>query len=101
MFDNGSLSYSWNFFQKPTWPPCQITSATVIKSGTMTLPASVTDNEKAVTRFLTAYYRDFSSLDIHSISPYFNESCLIIGAQGVVAAQTRSVLASVFSVPPR
>jgi hypothetical protein len=59
----------------------------------MALPASDTD-QKVVTQFLTDYYRDFSSLDIDAILPYFHEPCLIIGPQGVLAAPTRSVLAT-------
>jgi ketosteroid isomerase-like protein len=59
----------------------------------MALPASNTD-ESVVTQFLTNYYRDFSSLDIDAILPYFHEPCLIIGPQGVFAAPTRSVLAT-------
>src|SRR5258705_2953900 len=59
----------------------------------MALPASITD-ETVVTQFLTDYYRDFSSLDIDAIVPYFHEPCLIIGPQGVFAAPTRSVLAT-------
>jgi ketosteroid isomerase-like protein len=57
---------------------------------------SVTD-ETAVKLFLADYYRDFSSLDIPAILPYFHEPCLIIGPQGVFAAPTRSVLASAFT----
>jgi ketosteroid isomerase-like protein len=56
----------------------------------------VTD-ETAVTLFLTDYYRDFTSLDIQAILPYFHEPCLIIGPQGVFAAPTCSVLASAFT----
>ena len=59
----------------------------------MALPASITD-ETVVTQFLTDYYRDFSSLDIDAIVHYFHEPCLIIGPQGVLAAPTRSVLAT-------
>jgi ketosteroid isomerase-like protein len=59
----------------------------------MALPASNTD-ETVVAEFLTDYYRDFSSLDIDAILPYFHEPCLIIGPQGVLAAPTRSVLAT-------
>lgn len=62
----------------------------------MAFAASDTD-ETAVTRFLTNYYRDFSSLDVHAILPYFHEPCLIIGPHGVFAAPTRSLLASVFT----
>jgi hypothetical protein len=59
----------------------------------MPLPESVTEETK-VTRFLTDYYRDFSSLGIQAILPYFHEPSLIIGPQGVFAAPTRSVLAT-------
>ena len=62
----------------------------------MALPASDTD-ETTVTRFLTDYYRDFSSLDIQAILPYFHEPCLIIGRQGVFAAPTHSVLPAAFT----
>jgi ketosteroid isomerase-like protein len=59
----------------------------------MPSPGSSTD-EIEVTRILTDYYRDFSSLDIQAILPYFHEPCLIIGPQGVFAAATRSALAA-------
>ena len=62
----------------------------------MALPASNTD-ETVVTRFLKDYYRDFSSLDMDAILPYFHEPCLTIGPQGVFAAPTRSVLATALS----
>ena len=63
----------------------------------MTVPSSIMDDETAVTKFLVGYYRDFSSLDIQAIVPYFNEPCLIIGPQRVVAAPTHSILASAFT----
>jgi hypothetical protein len=59
----------------------------------MPLPENVTE-ETEVTLFLTDYYRDFSSLNLQSILPYYHEPCLIIGSQGVFAAPTRSVLAT-------
>lgn len=59
----------------------------------MPSPESMTD-ETEVTRFLTDYYRDFSSLDLQSILAYYHEPCLTIGPQGVFAASTRSVLAT-------
>lgn len=59
----------------------------------MALPESATDATE-VTRFLADYYRDFSSLNLQAIVPYFHEPCLIIGSQGVFAAPTRSVLAT-------
>ncbi len=62
----------------------------------MEFPASITD-EAAVTLFLKDYYRDFSSLSVQAILPYFHEPCLIIGPQGVLAAPTRSVLPSAFN----
>lgn len=62
----------------------------------MPLPENTTD-EIAVTRFLTDYYRDFSSLDVQAILPYFHEPCLIIGSQGVVAAPARALLATAFT----
>ena len=62
----------------------------------MALPASTTD-ESVVTQFLTDYYRDFSSLSVQAILPYFHEPCLIIAPQGVYAAPTRSVLLSAFT----
>jgi len=57
----------------------------------MALPASATD-ETVVTQFLTDYYRDFSTLSVQAILPYFHEPCLTIGSQGVFAAPARSVL---------
>lgn len=63
----------------------------------MALSESVPDAEKAVTLFLTDYYRDFSSLSVQAILPYFHEPCLIIGPQGVLAAQTHSGLPSAFT----
>ena len=62
----------------------------------MALPASNTD-ETVVTQFLNDYYRDFSTLSVQAILPYFHEPCLIIGNQGVFAAPTRSVLPSAFT----
>ncbi len=62
----------------------------------MALPASSTD-ETVVNQFLTDYYRDFSSLNIDAILPYFHEPCLTIGPQGVLGAPTRSVLATALS----
>ena len=62
----------------------------------MPLSENVTD-ETEVTLFLTNYYRDFSSLELQSILPYFHEPCLIIGPQGVFAAPTRPVLATALS----
>jgi hypothetical protein len=63
----------------------------------MALSGGVPDVETAVTLFLTDYYRDFSSLNVPAILPYFHEPCLIIGPQGVVASLTRSVLPSAFA----
>jgi hypothetical protein len=62
----------------------------------MALSESVAD-EKAVTLFLTDYYRDFSSLRLQAILPYFHEPCLIIGPSVVFAAPNHSLLLSAFT----
>jgi len=62
----------------------------------MAMPARNTD-EPVVTQVLTDYYRDFSSLNLQSILPYFHEPCLIIGPHGVFAAPTRSMLPPAFT----
>jgi hypothetical protein len=63
----------------------------------MALSESVPDAETAVSLFLKNYYRDFSSLSLQAILPYFHEPCLIIAPQGVFAAPARSVLPSAFT----
>jgi hypothetical protein len=51
----------------------------------------------AATRVLVDYYSAFSTLDVQAILPYFHEPSLLIGPQGLFAAPTSGVLASVFA----
>ena len=42
------------------------------------------------------YYRDFSTLNIQAILPYFNEPSLLIGPQGVIPIPNHAALTAVF-----
>ena len=50
------------------------------------------------TQFLKNYYTTFSSLDIESITPCFQEPCIFISPQGVVASQTAEDVKGVFKL---
>jgi len=46
---------------------------------------------------LTDYYVAFSTTDVATFLPYFYEPSTLIGPQGVLAAPTREVLATIFT----
>jgi len=50
----------------------------------------------AVRQLLTDYYRDFSTLNVQSILPYFHEPSLLIGPQGVMPVPDRAAVAAAF-----
>jgi len=50
------------------------------------------------TQFLKNYYTTFSTLDIESITPFFQEPCIFVSPQGVVASQTAEHLKDVFKL---
>jgi len=43
---------------------------------------------------LAGYYRDFSTLDVQALKPYFHEPATLISAQGVIAAPTFAAVAA-------
>jgi hypothetical protein len=49
-----------------------------------------------VKQVLADYYRDFSTLNVASILPYFHEPSLLVGQQGVMPIPDRRALAAVF-----
>lgn len=49
-----------------------------------------------VAKFLTGYYDTFSTLDIESIAPFFNEPCVFISSLGVTDAPTHHAVRDVF-----
>jgi hypothetical protein len=51
---------------------------------------------EAVNKVIADYYRDFSTLNVQAILPYFNEPSLLVGPQGVIPIPDRSVLVAVF-----
>jgi hypothetical protein len=48
--------------------------------------------------FLNNYYSTFSTLDIESITPFFQEPCIFVSPQGVVAPQTADDVKDVFKL---
>ena len=46
------------------------------------------DDITDATQFLTRYYTTFSTLDVEAIARFFNEPCIFVSPQGVVASQT-------------
>lgn len=52
--------------------------------------------DEAVSQVLADYYRDFSTLDVHAILPYFHEPSLLVGPQGVIPIPDHAALAAVF-----
>jgi ketosteroid isomerase-like protein len=48
------------------------------------------------TEFLNRYYTTFSTLDLEAIAPFFNEPCLFISPQGVLACPTRESVKEAF-----
>lgn len=53
-------------------------------------------SDEAVNQVLADYYRDFSSLDVQAILPYFNEPSLLVGRQGVIPIPDHTALVAVF-----
>lgn len=51
---------------------------------------------EAVNQVIADYYRDFSTLNVQAILPYFNEPSLLVGPQGVIPIPNRAALAAVF-----
>ncbi len=51
---------------------------------------------EAVNQVITDYYRDFSTLNVQAILPYFNEPSLLVGPQGVIPIPNHSALVAVF-----
>ena len=51
---------------------------------------------EAVHRVIADYYRDFSTLNVEAILPYFHEPSLLVGPQGVIALPDRRAAAAVF-----
>jgi hypothetical protein len=50
----------------------------------------------ALRQLLADYYRDFSTLNVQSILPYFHEPSLLIGPQGVMPVPDRAAVAAAF-----
>jgi len=42
------------------------------------------------------YYRDFSTLNVQAILPYFHEPAMLVGPQGVISTPDRAAVAAVF-----
>jgi len=55
------------------------------------------NQEIAVTEILAEYYRAFSTLEIQSILPYFNEPALFIGAPGVFPVPDHAALTTIIN----
>jgi hypothetical protein len=51
---------------------------------------------EAVNQVMADYYRDFSTLNVQAILPYFNEPSLLVGPQGVIPIPDRAALVAVF-----
>jgi ketosteroid isomerase-like protein len=51
---------------------------------------------EAVSQVIADYYRDFSTLNVQAILPYFNEPSLLVGPQGVMPIPNHAALADVF-----
>ena len=52
-------------------------------------------NESA-NQVIADYYRDFSTLNVQAILPYFNEPSLLVGPQGVIPLPNHAALVAVF-----
>jgi len=52
--------------------------------------------KESVNQVIADYYRDFSTLNVQAILPYFHEPSLLVGPQGVVPIPDRAALAAVF-----
>jgi NTF2-like protein (DUF6841) len=51
---------------------------------------------EAVNQLIADYYRDFSTLNVQAILPYFNEPSLLVGPQGVTSIPDRATLSALF-----
>ncbi len=51
---------------------------------------------EAVNRVMADYYRDFSTLNVQAILPYFTVPSLLVGPQGVISIPDRAALVAVF-----
>ena len=51
---------------------------------------------EAVNQVIADYYRDFSTLNVQAILPYFSEPSLLVGPQGVISIPDRAALLAVF-----
>jgi hypothetical protein len=49
-----------------------------------------------VNQVIVDYYRDFSTLNVQAILPYFNEPSLLVGPQGVIVIPDYAALVAVF-----
>jgi len=55
-------------------------------------------NVEDATQLLKDYYRDFSTLKIPDIVPYFHEPCLFVSPQGVMSTPTYNELSETFKI---
>jgi hypothetical protein len=51
---------------------------------------------ESVDQIIADYYRDFSTLDVQAILPYFNEPSLLVGPRGVIPIPNHAALVAVF-----
>ena len=63
----------------------------------MASPSSINDDQAEVVRVLNEYYREFSTLNVEAVLPYFLEPSLLLGPQGAFAATTHTLLATAFT----
>jgi hypothetical protein len=50
----------------------------------------------ALNQFIADYYRDFSTLNVQAILPYFSEPSLLVGPQGVIPIPDHAAVVPVF-----
>jgi ketosteroid isomerase-like protein len=58
--------------------------------------ATFMTNEEAVKQVLSDYYNAFSTLDVQSILPYFDQPALLIGPLGVIAIPSPAAVVPIF-----
>jgi hypothetical protein len=51
---------------------------------------------EALNQVIADYYRDFSTLNVQAILPYFNKPSLLVGTHGVIPIADRAALVAVF-----
>ena len=61
----------------------------------MASPSGINSDQEEVIRVLHAYYSATSTLNVDAVLPYFHEPSLLIVPQGVFAATTHTLLATV------